>query len=184
METTEKITTEELVLLSDRLEIINQRFFKLVGIAAIVLCIPLFVPISILRIFSRKTRNMTFDSEFLFLELGPLNVLYFLVIPALIILGLCYVFLFRIPQLRKDIKEQEKLVGIVNVKEIKKLDEGLIKELMGMSDHKVVFYPNNFDEDEMLFLAQRNPEYFNLKGCKVETSKNAKISLKRDFLYN
>lgn len=123
---------------------------------------------------------MTFDSEFLLIELGPLNVVYFLVIPLLIILVLCYIYLFRIPQLKNDIIEQEKIVGIVNVKEVKKLDKDLVKELMGLSDHKVVFHPNNFEEDEMLFLAQKNPEYFNLKGCKVEVSKNAKIRLKRE----
>ncbi|MBS7332188.1 MAG: hypothetical protein KIG88_01155 [Weeksellaceae bacterium] len=183
-ESIEKISEYDLVLLVDRLEEIEQRFLKLVGVAALVLCIPLFIPISILSIFSRKARNMTFDSQFLFFELGPFNVLYFLVIPALIILGLCYYFLFRIPQLKKDIKEQEKLVGIIKVKEIKRLDEGLIKELMGSSDHKVVYHHNNYDEIDMLFLAQRNPEYFNLKGCKVEVSKNAKISLKREDFYD
>ncbi len=184
MEITEKLSKEEVALLNDRLEIIKQRFLKLVGYAAVALCIPLFVPISILKFFSRKSRNMTFDSEFLFFELGPLNVLYFLVIPALIILALCYYFLFRIPQLKKDIKDQEKIIGTIQIKEVKKLEDGLIKELMGLSDHKVVFEKNNFDQIDMLFLAQRNLEYFDLKACKVEVYKNAKIELKRDFLYN
>lgn len=184
MEKTEKVTNEELNFLTDHLETLNERFLKFVGIIALVISVPLFVPISLLKFFSRKARNHTYNSEFLFIELGPMNVLYFLIIPAIVVIILCYIFLFRIPKLKKDIKEEQKLVGIVNVKEIKKLDDGLVKELMGSSDHKIVFHSNNFDEDEILFLSNVNPEYFNLKGCKIEVSKNAKILLKREVFYS
>jgi DNA-directed RNA polymerase alpha subunit len=72
---------------------------------------------------------------------------------------------------------------MVKVKEIAKLDDETIKTIMGLSDYKVVFEANDFEEKETMFLSKKNPEYLHAKFCKVEVSKNAKIPLKREVIY-
>jgi hypothetical protein len=181
MEKIEKINEKELTHLVRTLETVKRRFLKFIGIVSVLVCFPLFVPISILRFFKRVRFDYT--SEFLFVELGPQNVMYFIFIPVIIILILSYFFLFRIPKIKKDIVQKEKIVGMVKVKEIAKLDDETIKTIMGLSDYKVVFEANDFEEKETMFLSKKNPEYLHAKFCKVEVSKNAKIPLKREVIY-
>lgn len=181
METIEKINEKELTFLINTLATVKRRFLKFIGIVSLLICFPLFVPISILGIFKRVRFNH--NSEFLFVELGPQNIIYFVFIPVIFIFILSYFFLFRIPKIKKDINEREKIVGLVKVKRIEKLDDETIKTIMGLSDYRVIFEPNNFEEKETMFLSRKNPEYLNAKFCKVEVSKNAKIPLKREVLY-
>ncbi len=183
MEIIEKINEKELTHLIRTLETIKRRFWKLIGIGSLLICFPLFVPMSILKIFSRAARRQSNESEFLFIDMGPQNVIYFIFIPAVVGFILCYFFLFRIPRVKKDIREKEKIVGMVKVKAIQKLDDETIKTIMGLSDYKVIFESNNFEETETMFSSKKNPEYLKARFCKVEVSKNAKIPLKREVIY-
>lgn len=180
---TEKINEKELTYLINLLETNKTRFLKLIGYGTLVICFPLFTPISLLKFF-KGGRNLSHDSEFLFIELGPQNVIYFIFIPFLILLILCYIYVLHTPNIKKDIENRDKLIAIVKVREIKELDEDIKKTLMGMSDYKTVFEPNEFALSEIMFSSKKNPESLQAKAYKVEVSKYAKINLKREILTN
>ncbi|MGH1515878.1 hypothetical protein [Chryseobacterium sp. JK1] len=180
--TVEKINEKELTYLINLLETNKTRFLKLIGYVTLIVCFPLFTPISILKFLRRGSRNMAHDSEFLFIELGPQNVFFFIVIPVLIFFILCYFFIFHFPKIRKDINTREKLIAIVKVREIKELDEDTKKTLMGLSDYKTVFEKNDFGLNEIMFSSKKNPESMDVKAYKVEVSRYAKVNLKREIV--
>lgn len=106
--TVEKINEKELTYLINLLETNKTRFLKLIGYVTLIVCFPLFTPLSILKFLRRGSRNMAHDSEFLFIELGPQNVFFFIVIPVLIFFILSYFFYFSFSENQKRYQYQRK----------------------------------------------------------------------------
>lgn len=177
---TEKLEHKELIHLQNLLQLYERRFWKLFGTAVLIVGLPLVIPTSILAL-ARGNFIPPDESVVLLIEFGPMNVVYFVMMPALIIFLLIYLFLFKIPFIRKDIRKQEKLVGKADVREIMKLDINAAESFMGTYDYKTVFAINDYNLTEITFSSLRNPECLSAKAYTVEVSKYAKIHLKREI---
>ena len=175
------MTNENVKFLEEILERNIRWFWKIIMWASIILGITLFIPAEILSLFRRRLRNENVTGQ-LFFELGPTNVFLFLIIPAIIIITLIYLYVLHIPKIKKDIINKEKEIGIIKVKEIKELSERDKKDLMGTADHIIKFEKNPFKIDETYFLKMSRPELMSAKGYVVEVSKIAKVEFERKII--
>ena len=180
---TETMTNENLKTLEQLLSRNFRWLRKIVMWAFIILGVTLFIPAEILSLFRRRVRSGNVSGQ-LFFELGPINVLIFIVIPVIIIIGLIYLYVLHIPKIKKDIKNKEKEIGVIKVKEIKELSERDKKDLMGTADHILKFEKNPFKIDETYFLKIKQPELFQVKAYEVEVSKFAKVEFDRKMINN
>lgn len=180
---TEPMTNENLNTLEQLLSRNYRWLRKIIMWALIILGVTLFIPAEILSFFKRGVRSGSVSGQ-LFFELGPINVLLFIFIPAIIIIVLICLYILHIPKIKKDINNKEKEVGVIKVKEIKELSDRDKKDLMGTADYILKFEKNSFKIDETYFLKSKQPELFQVKAYIVEVSKYAKVEFERKMIEN
>ncbi len=178
---TEKLDPIDLAIVKE-LKARNLRWLRKLSLyLSIILGVVLFIPAEILSLLKRRTRNRDISGQ-LFFELGPMNVVFFIIIPAIILLVLAYLYIFHIPKINKDLKSQEKEIGTVKVKEVTPLSDKDKKDLMGTADHIIKFEANPFKLSENYFLARTEPNWLNAKNFQVEVTKITKLELRRECL--
>jgi hypothetical protein len=180
---TEKLTAEDI----DALETLVARNIrwtqKIIKYACIVLAFPLFVPIEILSLFRSSGTKLDHESSFLYFELGPMNVLLYLLLPTAIIILLIYLLFLKVPAMKRDLRNQNKIVVDIKVMGIDEL-QGREKKDLWMFTHKILFEPNDYGYTEQLFQSFQNPNYLNAGAFRLHLTENARAELKREVIDN
>jgi heme/copper-type cytochrome/quinol oxidase subunit 2 len=178
---TEPMTIENIQSLEQVLARNYKRLWKILMWSGIILGVTLFIPAQILSLFKRRVNSGNVTGQ-LFFELGPLNVLIYIIIPVLIIIVLVYIYVLHIPKIKKDIKHKVKEIGTIKVKEIKELSEQDKKDVLGTADYIIKFEQNPFKIDETYFLKSEQPELFQAEEYIVEVSEIAKFEFERKII--
>jgi len=160
----------------------KRRFYKLLYFIFILEFFLLFTPISILVFFKRGAKRSQFDSEFLFSEIGTLNVFLFILLPTVIFLLVLYFVILKIHGLKKDLRKKEKLTSTVEILEIRPIPKNSSESFEGLYDYKTVFKISDLDVDDISFNSKQNPECLDAKAYKIEISRFAKVHLLREMV--
>lgn len=178
---TAKFTHEDYMAL-DALVDRNRRWtWKMVKYASLLLALPLFVPIQVLELFRRSARSENFESPFLFFELGPANVLLFIILPVAVIILLLYIFWLRVPQMKRDLRDENKIIVEVKVLEVNEL-QGREKKDLWMFSHKIHFEPNSYGYNDEVFQSLEKPHFLTAKAFRIHLTEHAKAELKRETI--
>ena len=156
-----KFDKKEIEIITEKYES-NIAFIKKVALFGLILGgIFAFIP---LEIFARARRRGV--SESLIESFGLIQA--FLIV-ILLVTVICLIFyLINIPNLKKDLENQEKIIGKVKVSRIENLSEKLAREMEGNKDTILHFEPNNFGIKNFYFNKSKNPEYLNAKHIEIE----------------
>jgi len=177
----EKFTHEDYMAL-DGLADRNQRWtWKMVKYAALILGFTLFVPIQILGLFRRSARDMQHDSPFLFFELGPMNVLLFIILPVAALILALYIFWLKVPQMKRDLREENKIVIEIKVQKVSEL-QGQEKKDLWMFTHKIFFEQNDHGYHDEVFQILEKPHFMTAKAFRIHLTTHAKAELKREAI--
>ena len=177
---TEKMNVIDLTQLRSNLSTLKNNMSKAALYIYGFLAALLFIPLEILRWFSKTGRRASHLSGSLFNDIGAFNTLVFIVLPIASIL--IYLYLRWSTKIKKDLKEEIKEITTIRVKEIKRLSARDIKDFDGLLDHKALFESNPFGIKEEFFTIRNNPEMMNANSIQIERSKYAKIELKREII--
>lgn len=179
--TTEKFTHEDYMAL-DALVDRNQRWtWKMVKYAAVLFGFPLFVPIGILDMCSRSSRPLERQSPFLFFEFGAMNVLLFIVLPVAIIIFLLYLLWLKVPLMKRDLRNENKIIVEIKVAEVNEL-QGQEKKDLWMFSHKIRFEPNLYGYDEEIFQSREKPHFLTAKAFRMHLTEHARAELRRETI--
>lgn len=179
--TTQKFTHEDYMAL-DALVDRNQRWtWKMVKYAAVLLGFPLFVPIQLLELFQRSGRGVTYNSPFLFFELGVSNVLMFIILPVAAVILSLYIFWLKVPQMKRDLRDENKIVVDIKVAAVEEL-QGQEKKDLWMFSHKIHFEPNNYGYGDEVFQSFEKPHFLTAKAFRIHLTEHARAELNRETL--
>lgn len=178
---TEKLNQAEINHLTNVLALYKRRFYKIFYIALLFEFFSLFTPLTILAPLRGASRS-DFNSEFIFTEFGTFNVLFFIVLPTVLVLLYLYFVTFNIPGLQKDIKYGEKLSGVYDILEIRNIPSSSSESFEGIYDYKIVFKINDLDLKDIPFSSKQNPECMSAKAYRVDVARFSKTHLKREII--
>jgi hypothetical protein len=154
----------------------NWKFQIMIGIAGLIIgTLALFVPLDILG----KARQSGVTGS-LVNNNGIVNSFIFMVV----FVGVIWVFMYiiNINDLRKDLKNQIKIIGQVKIKRIENLSPKIAESLEGNKDTILHFEKNRFGIKKFYFKKTASPEYLNAKEMIIERAKYSKHVFKTEIL--
>lgn len=176
---TEKFTHEDYMALDALLDRNKRWTWKMVKYAAVLLGIPLFIPIPLLEIF--RSGGFPYKTPFLFFELGVSNVLLFIIMPVAAVIVTLYVFWLKVPKMKRDLRDENKIVVEIKVAGVHEL-QGQEKKDLWMFSHKIQFEPNDYGYQDEVFQSFEKPHFLTAKSFRLHLTTHAKAELKRETI--
>jgi hypothetical protein len=170
-----KFEKKEVEMISEKYEA-NISFIKKIAIFGLIVCgILAFVPLGIFGRGRREGISVSLIEEFGFIPA-------FLVVLGIVSIVCLIFYLINIPNLRKDLEMQEKVIGKVKVNRIEHLSPKLAMEMEGNKDTILHFEPNDFGIKTFYFNKSKTPHFLSARFMEIERAKYSKIEFKNEIL--
>ena len=169
----EDMSIGELGYLRKKLQAKYRSLGKIAAFLFTVAIVILFVPLSTFGLGAKQTLH---TEGALIDDIGDLYAFLFFILPILILLGILYRYWIML--LKKDLEEELKEIGLLEVEKIEKLEDDIIKTFQGALTHRLIFTANDMKIKEHMFSFFNQPELLHAKQMKVEQTQHTKLVLR------